>query len=139
MSHFHYDRFDTPDDEQDGKWSVNFRTNPQGDVDEALMSLDEAAVVFTRKAQPIDPRLLADMPGSYRLPGGVKLKVVAGPSGSLTLIMPGDPELALIPVKGTQFRVRQFPDTLFEFVVEHDHVTALKQKDPSGEFSFPKQ
>jgi len=28
MSHFHYDRFDTPDDEQDGKWSVNFGTNP---------------------------------------------------------------------------------------------------------------
>jgi Domain of unknown function (DUF3471) len=30
LSHFHYDRFDTPDDEQYGKFSVNFRTNPQG-------------------------------------------------------------------------------------------------------------
>ena len=29
MTRFHYDRFDTADDEQDGKWSVNFRTNPQ--------------------------------------------------------------------------------------------------------------
>src|SRR5260370_27655074 len=28
LTHFHYDRFDTPDDEQDGKWSVNFSTNP---------------------------------------------------------------------------------------------------------------
>jgi len=39
MTHFHYDRFDTPDDEQDGKWSVNFQTNPQGDIDKATMSL----------------------------------------------------------------------------------------------------
>ncbi len=40
LAHFHYDRFDTPDDEQDGKWSVNFLTNPQGEIDRAEMSLD---------------------------------------------------------------------------------------------------
>ncbi|MFN8008811.1 MAG: DUF3471 domain-containing protein [Terriglobia bacterium] len=52
MSHYHYDRFDTPDGEQYGKFSVNFRTNPKGEIDEAAMSLDEAAVVFTRKPRP---------------------------------------------------------------------------------------
>jgi len=30
MNHFHYDRFDTLEDEQYGKFSVNFRSNPQG-------------------------------------------------------------------------------------------------------------
>ena len=39
LGHFHYDRFDTPDDEIDGKWSVNFLTNPQRDIDKAVMSL----------------------------------------------------------------------------------------------------
>ncbi|MDJ0569166.1 MAG: serine hydrolase [Pleurocapsa sp. MO_192.B19] len=29
LNHFHYDRFDTPDDERYGKRSVNFLTNPQ--------------------------------------------------------------------------------------------------------------
>ena len=33
LTHFHYERFDTPDDEQDGKWSVNFATNPEGELD----------------------------------------------------------------------------------------------------------
>jgi len=42
MTRFHYDRFDTPDDEIDGKWSVNFRTNPQGDIDQVVMSFGEA-------------------------------------------------------------------------------------------------
>src|SRR5438445_5288748 len=45
MSHFHYDRFDTPDDEQYGKFSVNFRTNPQGDIEGAMISLDESEVM----------------------------------------------------------------------------------------------
>jgi hypothetical protein len=30
LTHFHYDRFDTPDDERHGKWSVNFLTNHKG-------------------------------------------------------------------------------------------------------------
>jgi len=42
LAHFHYDRFDTPNDEENGKWSVSFSTNPQGDIDKATMSLDEA-------------------------------------------------------------------------------------------------
>ena len=49
LAHFHYDRFDTPDDEEDGQWSVNFGTSPQGEIDRALISLDEAEVVFTRR------------------------------------------------------------------------------------------
>ena len=49
LSHFHYDRFDTPDDEEDGKFSLNFRTNPMGEVESAEISLDEAAVTFTRR------------------------------------------------------------------------------------------
>ena len=49
LSHFHYGRFDTPDDEENGKWSVNFLTNPQGEIDRAEMSLDESAVAFTRR------------------------------------------------------------------------------------------
>jgi hypothetical protein len=54
MTHYHYDRFDTPDDERFGKWSVNFSTNPQGDIDRALMSLDEAEVTFVRRHQTLD-------------------------------------------------------------------------------------
>ena len=55
MTHFHYDRFDTPDDERYGRWSVNFVTDPQGDVDKAVMSLDEAEAVFRRKPEPLTP------------------------------------------------------------------------------------
>ena len=139
MSHFHYDRFDTPDDEQDGKWSVNFRTNPQGDIDQAMMSLDEAEAVFARKPDVIDPKVLSQMAGEYTTPGGGKLQVVLSTDGKLTLVLPGQPVIPLSQMKGLVFRTPQFSDLTLEFVVQDGQVKALKQRDPSGEFTFPKK
>jgi CubicO group peptidase (beta-lactamase class C family) len=138
MSHFHYDRFDTPDDEQDGKWSVNFRTNPQGDVDQAVVSLDEAEAVFVRKPDTIDPKLLAQMAGTYKTPDGSPLEVQVNPDGGVTLKIPGRPAYELKQAKGLAFKLPQFSDLTLEFLVEDGHVKAIKQKDPSGEYTFPK-
>ena len=139
MTRFHYDRFDTPDDEQNGKWSVNFRTNPQGDIDEAVMSLDEAEAIFIRKPGAIDPKLLSQLAGSYETPGGVKIQVALAPGGSLSLGLPGQPALPLTHVKGLAFRNPRFSDLTFEFMVQDGQVTGLKQKSPSGEFTLPKK
>ncbi len=139
MTHFHYDRFDTPDDEQDGKWSVNFRTNPQGDIDQAVMSLDEAEAVFVRKPGAIDPKLVSQLPGAYETPSGVKIQVASAPGGGLSLVFPGQPALPLSQVKGLTFRTPRFSDLTFEFVVQDGQVKGLKQKEPSGEFLLPKK
>jgi hypothetical protein len=139
LSHFHYDRFDTPDDEQYGKFSVNFRTNPQGDISDAVMSLDEAEVVFTRKPEALDPRLLEKLAGTYLTPANLKFEVVYQPGAGLSLVFPGGPPQKLIQVKGLQFRTPHFADTIYEFVVENGQVKALRQRDPSGEFTFPRQ
>ena len=70
LAHFHYDRFDTPNDEQFGSFSVNFRTNPQGDIDTAVISLDEAEAAFIRKPDRLGPEMLAKLAGTYALPTG---------------------------------------------------------------------
>lgn len=139
MTHFHYDRFDTPDDEQDGKWSVNFRTNPQGDIEQAVMSLDEAEALFTRKPEKIDTTIFAQLPGSYETPTGLKVQITHQENRGLSIVSPGSPPLPLTQVKGLRFRTPQFSDVIFEFVVENGQVKALKEKDPSGEYSFPKK
>jgi CubicO group peptidase (beta-lactamase class C family) len=139
MTRFHYDRFDTPDDEQDGKWSVNFRTNPQGDIDQAVMSLDEAGAVFVRKPDPIDPKVMSQLAGAYETPDGVKVQVALAPGGSLSLVWPGQPPGRLRQVKGLAFRSPLFSDLIYEFIVQDGRVKALKRKDPSGELTFPKQ
>jgi len=139
LSHFHYDHFDTPDDEQYGKFSVNFRTNPQGDISDAVMSLDEAEVVFTRKPEALDLKFLEKLAGTYLTPANVKFEVVYQPGAGLSLVFPGGPPQKLIQVKGLQFRTPQFADTIYEFVVENGQAKALRQRDPSSEFTFPRQ
>jgi CubicO group peptidase (beta-lactamase class C family) len=139
MTHFHYDRFDTPDDEQYGKFSVNFRTSPQGDVENAVISLDEAEVVFTRKPETLDPKLLQSLAGTYLTPTKVKFQVTYQPGSGLALEFPGGPPQKLIPVKGLQFRTPRFADVIYEFVLENGQPKALKERDPSGEFIYPRQ
>jgi hypothetical protein len=139
LSHFHYDRFDTPDDEQYGRFSLNFRTNPQGDIDSAVISLDQAEVVFTRKPDVLDPALLEKLAGAYMTPTKYKFQVLYQPGSGLSLAFPGGPPLKLIPIKGLKFRTPQFADNIYEFVMENGKVTALKERDPSGEYTYSRQ
>lgn len=139
LEHFHYDRFDTPDDEEYGRWSLNFVTNPQGDVDRAVMSLDEAETTFTRRAESADPALLARLAGAYLTPTGSKVMVAVGENGGLRLVVPGQPDVELLPYKGLTFKIKEFADVTFEFVIENGAVRSLKQRDPSGEFTLKRE
>ena len=139
LNHFHYDRFDTPDDELYGKFSVNFQTNPQGDIDSATMSLDQAEVVFTRKAEALDSKVLQKLAGVYLTQSKVKFEVQYQPGAGLSLLLSGAPPENLIPVKGLQFRTPQFADVIYEFVLANDQVTGLKERDPSGEYLDSRQ
>jgi CubicO group peptidase (beta-lactamase class C family) len=136
LTHFHFDRFDTPDDELYGKWSVNFQTNPQGDIDKAVMSLDEAEALFTRKPEALKPELLKQLAGTYETPTGFKFQVALKEDNVLYLVFPGQPEQKLIHYKELKFRLKEFSDLVFEFVIEEGKVKALKQRDPSGEYVF---
>ena len=139
LNHFHYDRFDTPDDEQYGKFSVNFRTNPQGDIDNAVISLDQAEVVFTRKPESLEASVLEKLAGVYLTPSKVKFEVRYQPGTGLMIAFPGAPPQKLIHVKGMQFRTPLFADDIYEFVLENGQVKSLKERTPSGEYSFTRQ
>jgi len=139
LSHFHYDRFETPDDELYGKFAVNFLTNPQGDVDRAIISLDEAEVTFTRRPETLNPKILGQLAGTYETPTGVKFQVLLKEGGGLSLLFPGQPEEPLVAYKGLKFRIKAFSDVVFEFVVENGQVKALKQISPSGENVFTRR
>ncbi|MCJ7588172.1 MAG: serine hydrolase [Candidatus Aminicenantes bacterium] len=136
LDHFHYDRFETPDDETYGRTAINFLTNPQGDVDKAVISLDEAEVTFVRKPETLDPKILGQLAGTYETPTGYKFQVVLKEDGGLFLVFPGQPEERLIPYKGLKFHIKLFSDVIFEFVMENGQVKALKQRDPSGEYVY---
>ncbi len=136
LNHFHYDRFDTPDDEQDGKYSLNFRTNPMGEIEGVEISLDEAAVTFTRRvpATLTSDATLQTYAGTYISPSGGKTVLTFQPGKGLSIR--GGPDLQ--PWRPHQFRIKEFPDVVVAFTVEGGKVVAMRRRDPSGEFVLPR-
>ena len=136
LNHFHYDRFDTPDDEQDGKFSLNFRTNPMGEIEGVEISLDEAAVTFTRRvpASLTSDATLQTYAGTYISPSGGKTVLTFQPGKGLAIR--GGPDLQ--PWRPHQFRIKEFPDVVIAFTVENGKVVAMRRRDPSGEFVLPR-
>jgi CubicO group peptidase (beta-lactamase class C family) len=136
LNHFHYDRFDSSDDELEGKWTVNFQTNPQGEVDKAVMNLDEGEVVFVRRAVPVEPSVAEKLVGTYVTATGFQRQVVARPGVGLFLTSPDGEEMRLVPYQGLRFRSPSFSTNIFEFVMEGSQVKSLKVTRPSGQYTL---
>jgi hypothetical protein len=135
LAHYHYDRFDTPDDERFGKWSVNFMTSPQGDIDKAVMSLDQAEATFKRQPEAPAAETLKKLAGKYQTATGFKFEIVLKDDGRLVYAFPGSPEESLVPFKGLRFRAQEFSDVIYEFVLEDGQVKSLKRRNAAGEFT----
>ncbi|MFM0644925.1 serine hydrolase [Paraburkholderia bryophila] len=138
LIHFHYDRFDTPDDEAKGAWSVSFLTSTLGDIDRAVIQLDQIEAVFVRLAIRPEANVLAKLVGTYETPLGTKIGVRLNRDGDIVLSAPGDPAEVLKPLKGLQFRSDDFPDVTFEFVFHEERVTALRHWDAHVEIVWPR-
>ena len=134
LTHFHYDRFDTPNDEENGKWSVNFSTNPQGDIDKVTTSLDEGEVTFVRRPPKLDEATAARLVGNYETPTGGKFSVVLRPGSGLFIVQTGAPDQTLLPYKPMKFHIPEFSDVLIEFVEEQGQITGIRQITPAGVF-----
>lgn len=137
MHHFHYDRFDTNNDEKDGLYSLNYQTNPQGDIDRFTISLDEGEVTFMRKADEnlSNVETLTKYTGAYKI-GTNKINIILKDKNHL--FVQGAPDIELIPYKTNIFKTKEFADFTVEFIIENGKVTAVKQKDGSGEYVIQK-
>ncbi len=125
LTHYHYDRFVSPDDEINGKWSLLFDTDAQGGINQVRISLDEKEVAFSRKADPrlSDPKFLKGLTGQYELNG----RTVGIGISNNTLVINTAPPQHLDPYRECSFRVREFSDQIVEFILDETGVpTGLK-------------
>ncbi|MEP7322964.1 MAG: serine hydrolase [Saprospiraceae bacterium] len=125
LSHYHYDRFVSADDEIDGKWSLSFTTDAQGSISQVRISMDEKEVIFNKKADAklYDPGFLKTLVGKYELNGNT-IDIVLN-NGSL--MIQSAPPQHLDPNKNNSFRIREFSDQVIEFVPgSSSTITGLK-------------
>ena len=137
LNHYHYNRFVTPDDEDFGKWSLNYEISPQGEISSAVVSIDEGQVVFVKKADEslADPEVLSQYVGKYDYAGSeIELILKDG-----NLVLPGPPDQVFIPIKKHLFKVQDFDDLQVEFVMDGDKVTAMKYKTPGGVYEVKRK
>ena len=134
LTHFHYERFDTPDDEIHGKWAVNFSTDPQGEVSALTVTLDEAEATFTRRVGPVPADVAASLAGVYETPGGFKCEVVQRNDGELCFVEPGQLDRRLIPYGELRFRSPSFSNVIYGFAMEDGIVTGMTVTTEEGEY-----
>ena len=113
LTHYHYDRFMSPDDEILGQSSFIFTANAQGDIREARISMDEKEVVFIKKGDPklLDPAFLKTLAGQYELNGDIQTVAFANQS----LTVGTAPVQHLVAYKNNTFRIQEFSDQLVQF------------------------
>lgn len=136
LVHVHYDRFDTPDDEVYGKWSVNFGSDPQGEISTLTMTLDEAEVVFKRCPEPVDPTFASAAVGTYATPSGFRCYVVQKEAGQLFLQVPGELDRPLQAYRPQEFRSPAVSNMVYRFDMDAGVITGLTLKYPGGETSL---
>ncbi|GAL82523.1 beta-lactamase [Algibacter lectus] len=132
LLHYHYNRFDTPNDEILGKWSINFSVSPQGEISTAVISIDEGQVTFNKKTDESlsNPEILSLYTGTYEYAGSeFELKIK---DNKLTML--GTTDEVLIPYKKHIFKVEKFDDMQIEFTEKNNKISGMKYKAPSGIF-----
>ena len=140
LEHYHYDRFDTPNDQIYGQYSINFSSNPQGDIHKAVISLDESEVTFIKKtdASLSDPKTLSKYVGKYELAGDI-IEIILKNEDVLISKMSGYPDYTLVPYKSHIFTFKEFSDYSIEFTLEGNKVITMKLVLPSGTYEYYKK
>jgi hypothetical protein len=134
LDHFHYDRFDTLDDEIHGKWSVNFSIDPQGEVSALTMTLDEAEAIFTRRVKALSADVAALLAGVYETPSGFKCEVVQRNDRELYFVEPGQLDRPLMPYGDLRFRAPKFSNVVYGFAIDDGKVSGMRITTEEGEY-----
>ncbi len=138
LSHYHYDRFESADDEINGKETLVFGLDAQGSVQQIKVSMDQKEVAFTKMADAklTDPSFLKTLEGQYELNGNT-MEIVLN---NTELVIKTAPPLHLEPYKNNIFKIHEFSDRTVEFVFDATSlVTGFKLTSNGKSFLYTKK
>ena len=122
LTHYHYDLFQVPENPLDPfqKMFVMFHTDLNGDISSVSIPLqpDVADIVFTRMPdkQLMQRSVVEAFAGQYDLPGSpVPLTILLRGDHTLVASAPGQPDLELVPRRGTTFDLKGINGVSIEF------------------------
>jgi CubicO group peptidase (beta-lactamase class C family) len=147
LEHYHYDVFQVPDNTHDdfAKLKVMFFSDLNGDISSLSMPLEPNVkdIAFTRMPdkQLTDRNFIAAFIGQYEIPGApTPLTISLRGDHALVANAPGQPDLELLPKRGTTFDLKGLAGFSIEFkkdatgkvteavFSQPDNVTVMKKK-----------
>ncbi|MGY0393215.1 serine hydrolase [Bizionia sp. KMM 8389] len=146
LKHIHYDIFkaylvkDNKVSSNELGFNFNFQTNDLGDIESVKLKMEPAldALVFSRTPTEITipKEALNKLTGSYLI-SGAEIKISLE-NDNLRLLVPGQPEYTLIPIKENEFSIKGLSGykTVFE---EKDGKLNLVFHQPNGIFTAVKK
>jgi CubicO group peptidase (beta-lactamase class C family) len=143
LAHRHYETFDLLWNEmgdQPHVYPVTFLSDPDGDVTALTVPFEPLVepLRFDRRPDAPDPGVLRRLCGSYAM-GPIELVVALRGERDLTVAVPGTPTLlALFPVRGLRFGVRDQPSVTAEFELDDTGAVTRLVAQPLGIF-HPRQ
>lgn len=122
VTHLHYDVFQVPDTPFDdfAKMKVSFFSDANGDISRLSLPLETSVkdIVFTRlpDKQLTDRSFVEPFTGQYEVPGSpTPLTISLRGDHTLVLSSPGQPDVELLPKRGTAFDVKDQSGVTIEF------------------------
>ena len=145
ITHYHYDYFnfipvaDGVDASEDDAMKVLFNINIKGEIESLSVSLQGGVkdIVFKKKVETIDVSKadLEKYVGDYELPGPTVVKVYIKGDKTLMVLVPGQPDYEMLPVKKDVFNFKVISGYSVRFEKnDKDEITALYFIQPNGTF-----
>jgi len=119
LTHFHYDVFLAENKRFGLEEKLSFQSDLNGHIASLSLQLEPAVkeIVFTRLADKAmrQKSFLEPLAGEYEFQG-ITIKVILKKEDTLSLQIPNQPELELVPYRGYEFRIKNIPNYSVEFV-----------------------
>ena len=145
LSHYHYDVFDfkSGDDFEDAALKGTFGLDIKGNVMTVSLGLQPGVkdIVFTRlpEKKMTERSFLEKLCGQYDLQGQLFTVEIRGENTPVAVV-PGQPEMELVPYKGTEFTIKGAPNASIEFVLDASGVAVeAKLKQAGAVLTAPKK
>jgi hypothetical protein len=142
-SHYHYDTFELVFEAWDSRFKATFTANARGDIDAVAVPFEQAVpdIVFKRLPDRMvsDRNFLAQFVGEYEFIG-FPMSVMLKGDAALMVRLPGQPDVELVPRRGTEFLGKGLSGYSVEFIKDDAGVvTEAIVNHPWGLFTAKKQ
>ena len=150
LRHYHYDIFNaipldeiTGEPENDAAMKMTFGMNVKGDIENLSIQFETAvkAIVFTKEIETLNLKKadLEKYTGEYSLQN-ITIKVYIKGENTLMMLVPGQADYELVPVKAHEFNTKALSGYGVKFDVDAKNVvTAANLVQPNGIFKATKR